>query len=383
MPANDEEKTLAPSQHKLQQAREEGNVSKSIELVGFFVMLSGLALVFFMIPYWIDGCKGIFTYITSFFTLQEFSAQELLWLTLSIGIEMLKMVLPVFLGLMIIGVIANVGQFGFLLSTKVLQPKLSKINPILGIKNVFSLKKLLDGFMITFKVFVAFVVGFVVFIGFFGELPTISRLRLYDQILWFREKALILIGILLILFFIMAVADYLIKRYQYMKSLRMSVKELKDETKRYEGNPEIKARIRQTQQKMARSRMMQEIPSASVVITNPTHYAVAIRYQDEDVDLGMAPRVVAKGVDELAIRIKAVAREYEIRIIENPPLARSLYAMTEVGGFIPHDLFRAVSEVLQQVAWLDHLQGKDTLLNTTIKARQKAQEAYQKSMQQN
>ena len=141
---------------------------------------------------------------------------------------MLKMVLPVFLGLMIIGVIANVGQFGFLLSTKVLQPKLSKINPILGIKNVFSLKKLLDGFMITFKVFVAFVVGFVVFVGFFGELPTISRLRLYDQILWFREKALILIGILLILFFIMAVADYLIKRYQYMKSLRMSVKELKD-----------------------------------------------------------------------------------------------------------------------------------------------------------
>lgn len=383
MPANDEEKTLAPSQHKLQQAREEGNVSKSIELVGFFVMLSGLALVFFMIPYWIDGCKGIFTYITSFFTLQEFSAQELLWLTLGIGIEMLKMVLPVFLGLMIIGVIANVGQFGFLLSTKVLQPKLSKINPILGIKNVFSLKKLLDGFMITFKVFVAFVVGFVVFVGFFGELPAISRLRLYDQILWFREKALILIGILLILFFIMAVADYLIKRYQYMKSLRMSVKELKDETKRYEGNPEIKARIRQTQQKMARSRMMQEIPSASVVITNPTHYAVAIRYQDEDVDLGMAPRVVAKGVDELAIRIKAVAREYEIRIIENPPLARSLYAMTEVGGFIPHDLFRAVSEVLQQVAWLDHLQGKDTLLNTTIKARQKAQEAYQKSMQQN
>lgn len=381
MPADDEEKTLAPSQHKLQQAREEGNVSKSIELVGFFVMLSGLALVFFMIPYWVDGCKGIFTYITSFFTLQEFGSQELLWLTLGIGIELLKMVLPVFLGLMIIGVIANVGQFGFLLSTKVLQPKLSRINPILGIKNVFSLKKLLDGFMITFKVFVAFVVGFVVFVGFFGELPTISRLRLYDQILWFREKALILIGILLILFFIMAVADYLIKRYQYMKSLRMSVKELKDETKRYEGNPEIKARIRQTQQKMARSRMMQEIPSASVVITNPTHYAVAIRYQDEDVDLGMAPRVVAKGVDELAIRIKAVAREYEIRIIENPPLARSLYAMTEVGGFIPHDLFRAVSEVLQQVAWLDHLQGKDTLLNTTIKARQKAQEAYQKSMQ--
>ncbi len=370
--AADDEKTLPASQHKLRRAKQEGNVGKSIELVGFFVMLVGLALLFFMLPYWVDGCRNIFAYTASLFSLPEFSSQELLLLSATLGLEMLKMILPIFLGLVVMGVLANVGQFGFLLSTKPIEPKLSKINPVTGAKNLFSLKKALDGFMITLKVFIAFIVGFVVFLGFFGDLPTVSRFRLYDQILWFRDKALILIGILLVIFAVMAVADFMIKRFQYMKSLRMSPKELKDETKQYEGNPEVRSRIRQMQQKIARTRMMQEVPKASVVITNPTHYAVAITYTDEYVDMNLPPRVVAKGIDELAIRIKALARESGVRIIENPPLARALYAMVEINDFVHPDLFRAVSEVLKQVAWLNHLQGEDTLYNTTLRAAQKA-----------
>ncbi|MGX2984111.1 flagellar biosynthesis protein FlhB [Helicobacter sp. 23-1048] len=370
--AADDEKTLPASQHKLRRAKQEGNVGKSIELVGFFVMLVGLALLFFMLPYWVEGCRNIFAYTASLFSLPEFSSQELLLLSATLGLEMLKMILPIFLGLVVMGVLANVGQFGFLLSTKPIEPKLSKINPVTGAKNLFSLKKALDGFMITLKVFIAFIVGFVVFLGFFGDLPTVSRFRLYDQILWFRDKALILIGILLVIFAVMAVADFMIKRFQYMKSLRMSLKELKDETKQYEGNPEVRSRIRQMQQKIARTRMMQEVPKASVVITNPTHYAVAITYTDEYVDMNLPPRVVAKGIDELAIRIKALARESGVRIIENPPLARALYAMVEINDFVHPDLFRAVSEVLKQVAWLNHLQGEDTLYNTTLRAAQKA-----------
>ncbi|RDU54803.1 flagellar biosynthesis protein FlhB [Helicobacter sp. MIT 00-7814] len=371
----DDEKTLAPSQHKISKAREEGNVSKSVELVGFFVMLCGLALIFFMIPFWVSGCENVFRHIASFFVVEEFDKQELLKLFLELLLEVFKMVAPVFIGLMIIGVVANVGQFGLLLAPKAVRPKLSKINPVTGIKNVFSLKKLLDGFMITLKVSIAFIVGFVVFISFFGELPTISRLSLYQQVLWFREKALILIGILLILFFAMAVADFMIKRYQYIKSLRMSVKELKDETKLHEGNPEIKARVRQMQQKIARSNMMREVPNASVVITNPTHYAVAVRYSDEELDKGTPPLIVAKGIDELAIRIKAIAREHNVRIIENPPLARQLYALAEVGTYIPEDLFIAVSKVLQQVAHLDSLQGKETLAKTLRKIDTRARTA--------
>ena len=281
---------------------------------------------------------------------------------------------------MVTGVIANIAQFGLLLSPKAIKPKLSKINPITGIKNVISLKKLLDGFMITLKVFVAFIVGFAVFVSFFNELSSVSMSGLYGQIMWFRQKALILIGVLLILFFIMAVSDYLIKRYQYIKSLKMSIKEVKDEYKQYEQSPEIKAKIRQMQQKIASNRMMQEIPSASVVITNPTHYAVALRYGEKEIEKGMPPVVVAKGIDELAIRIKGVAREYEIRIIENPPLARELYRQLDLNQAIPHDLFAAVGQVLQEVAYLDSLEGKNTMSEILQAAGAKAHQAQANTM---
>ena len=207
----------------------------------------------------------------------------------------------------------------------------------------------------------AFIIGFAVFVSFFDVLPSVSMGGLYAQILWFREKALMLIGVLLVLFFIMAVSDYLIKKYQYTKSLKMSIKEVKDEYKQYEQSPEIKAKIRRMQQKLAQSRMMQEIPSASVVITNPTHYAVALRYTQKEYERKMAPVVVAKGIDELAIRIKAVAREYGIRIVENPPLARAIYKQLDLNQTIPPELFGAVVQVLGEVARLDALEGKDSL----------------------
>lgn len=356
----DEEKTQAPSAHKIQKAREEGNVSKSPEFVGFFVLLVGLGLMFFLIPFWVQSAQKIFIYANAL--MQTDVDRRLLGnVMLSIAIEVFVMLAPLFLALMIVGILANIMQFGLLFSPKAIKPKLSKLNPISGIKNVISLKKLLDGFMITLKVFVAFIVGFAVFVSFFDELPSLSMSGLYLQILWFREKALILIGVLLILFFIMAISDYLIKKYQYTKSLRMSIKEVKDEYKQYEQSPEIKAKIRRMQQKLAQSRMMQEIPSASVVITNPTHYAVALRYSEKEYNKGVAPILVAKGIDELAIRIKSVAREYGIRIIENPPLARAIYKQLDLNQSIPHELFGAVVQVLQNVAYLDSLEGKDTL----------------------
>ena len=141
----------------------------------------------------------------------------------------------------------------------------------------------------------------------------------------------------------------------------MIIKEVKDEYKQYEQSPEIKAKIRQMQQKIASNRMMQEIPSASVVITNPTHYAVALRYSEKEIEKGMPPVVVAKGIDELAIRIKGIAREYDIKIIENPPLARELYRQLDLNQAIPHDLFAAVGQVLQEVAYLESLEGKNRM----------------------
>ena len=358
--ADDEEKTQAPSAHKIQKAREEGNVGKSPEFAGFFILLVGLGLMFLLIPFWVSSAEKIFLHISALMNL-DVDSRILGNLMLGIILEVFIMLAPLFIALMATGVIANIAQFGFLISPKAIKPKLSKINPISGFKNVISLKKLLDGFMITFKVFVAFIIGFAVFVSFFDELPSVSMGGLYAQILWFREKALMLIGVLLVLFFIMAVSDYLIKKYQYTKSLKMSIKEVKDEYKQYEQSPEIKAKIRRMQQKLAQSRMMQEIPSASVVITNPTHYAVALRYTQKEYERKMAPVVVAKGIDELAIRIKAVAREYGIRIVENPPLARAIYKQLDLNQTIPPELFGAVVQVLGEVARLDALEGKDSL----------------------
>jgi flagellar biosynthetic protein FlhB len=147
-------------------------------------------------------------------------------------------------------------------------------------------------------------------------------------------------------FFVFALIDFVYQKYTYKKSLRMSKQEIKDEYKQTEGNPEVKAKIRQLQREMAKKRMMAEVPKADVVITNPTHYAVAIRY---DKSKDEAPRVVAKGVDNLAIKIKEIAREAGVMIVENPPLARELYKSVEIGELIPPKLYKAVAEVLAYV----------------------------------
>jgi flagellar biosynthetic protein FlhB len=147
-------------------------------------------------------------------------------------------------------------------------------------------------------------------------------------------------------FFVFALIDFVYQKYTYKKSLRMSKQEIKDEYKQTEGNPEVKAKIRQLQREMAKKRMMAEVPKADVVITNPIHYAVAIRY---DKSKDEAPRVIAKGVDNLAIKIKEIAREAGVMIVENPPLARELYKSVEIDEFIPPKLYKAVAEVLAYV----------------------------------
>jgi len=178
------------------------------------------------------------------------------------------------------------------------------------------------------------------------ELPTVSLFPIGDQMRWFVEKLLILVGILLLLFFILAAIDLAIKRYQYFNSLKMSKQEVKDEYKQMEGNPEIKRKMRQIMMQAGMKRMMSNIPQADVVVTNPTHYAVALKY-DQKKD--RAPKVVAKGVDFLAIRIKEIAREHDILIVQNKPLAQDLYKMVDVDKAIPEELYQAVAEVLAYV----------------------------------
>lgn len=356
--AQDEEKTEAPSSRKIAKAREEGNVAKSPEVVGFLGLIVGIALMFLLFSYWLDGAQKTYVEVIKFVN-HELSLNDVLNLCFSLMWQSLLLIAPIFLALVIGGIAGNISQFGLLFAPKAIMPKLSKINPITGIKNVISLKKLLEGLFITLKVLLAFSLGFFIFLTFLDEIPAMSRLDVYAQMVWFRDRALFLIGALLVLFAFLALADFMIKRYQYIKSLRMSKKEVKDEHKQQEGSPEVKQKIRQMQLKAAMNRMMKNIPSASVVVTNPTHYAVALRFSKEDKDKFGVPIVVAKGIDHLALRIKSIAREHEIQIIENPPLARELYARIEIDHPIEDDMFVAVATLLKEVIRLEQLQGKN------------------------
>ena len=341
----DEEKTEAPSARKIEKAREEGNVLKSPDVNAFLGLVVGLVLIFLCFNFWVDGISNIFFQIYNSFN-QDLTRSDAISITISLTFQILYLLAPIFGALVLTGIVANISQSGFLLTTKAIQPKLQKLNFITGIKNIISLKKLLDGFLITFKVMTAFIIAFFVFLGFMKELTTVSLFPIGDQMIWLKDKALILIAILLAFFLVMAITDYLVKRYQYFKSLRMSKQEVKDEFKNQEGDQQIKGKIRSLMFQAAKKRMMQNIPSADVVVTNPTHYAVALRY---DSTKERAPRVLAKGVDFLAQRIKDIAKEHEIPIIENPPLARALYKDVDIDKEIPETLYQAMVEVLIKV----------------------------------
>ncbi|VEJ06056.1 flagellar biosynthesis protein [Helicobacter pullorum] len=352
----DEEKTEAPSARKIEKAREEGNVLKSPDVNAFLGLVVGLVLIFLCFNFWVDGISNIFFQIYNSFN-QDLTRSDAISITISLTFQILYLLAPIFGALVLTGIVANISQSGFLLTTKAIQPKLQKLNFITGIKNIISLKKLLDGFLITFKVMTAFIIAFFVFLGFMKELTTVSLFPIGDQMIWLKDKALILIAILLAFFLVMAITDYLIKRYQYFKSLRMSKQEVKDEFKNQEGDQQIKGKIRSLMFQAAKKRMMQNIPSADVVVTNPTHYAVALRY---DSTKERAPRVLAKGVDFLAQRIKDIAKEHEIPIIENPPLARALYKDVDIDKEIPETLYQAMVEVLIKVQQINDERKKSS-----------------------
>lgn len=341
--AQNEEKTELPSDYKKQKAREEGNVSKSQEVTGFLALLFGLGIIFLLLPFLGRRIENLFVYVMNF-RLDNFNDLGMLNLAIFIIKESIIIISPIFLVLVIAAIAGNVLQFGFLLTIKTIIPKFSKINMITGFKNLLSIRKLLDGFLITLKVSIALSLGCFVFLGFLQELPNIAFLNIFSQLIWLKDKALILGAILLVLFFFMASLDFYVRKRQYTQSLKMTKQEVKDEFKQLQGNPQIRARIRQTMRKMSSRKMLSNVSKATIVITNPTHYAVALKFVlHEDI----APIVIAKGTDLLAIRIKEIAREYNIPIREQPKLARDLYRLCEIDDYIPQELFRAVAEILQ------------------------------------
>jgi flagellar biosynthetic protein FlhB len=343
--ADDQEKTEDATPKKIEDARKEGNVPKSQDTSGvmtLFVAILGFLMLF---PFMAHHVVILFKY---YFSLIGTPLDKLFMIDIAVVTirEFLLIVMPLSAAVAIAGIIAAVSQFGFLFTTQAIAPDLKKIDPIKGTKNLFSMKKLIEGVKVTFKSFTTLGVGFVFFFLFIMELPTVSLFSLGDQLEWLRDKAIVIAFVMLLVIFVFAMIDLVIVRKQYFDGLKMSKQEIKDEMKNMEGDPLIKSKIRQIQMEASRKRMMAEVPNADVVITNPTHYAVALKYDEEKF---RAPVVVAKGMDNVAQKIKKIARENGVHIVQNPPLARSLYAQVEIEKPIPEELFGAVAEVLAYV----------------------------------
>ncbi len=341
------EKTEKATPKKRQDARKDGEVLLSKEVVTAVTVLTTFAALSvwgkYMLVFLSDYLKEE---INGLSVAQEFTNEFFTRKFLDVFLVILMAAAPIAIVSSAASIIAVIAQTKGLVSTKKIKPKFSHINPFTGIKRLFSLQAVVS---IIKGLIEIVVIGFVIYDKIKGKLPSIANLMRTDVIsgvAYLGSEVMDVVMTICLLFAFVAVADYLFQWWQYEKKLRMSKQEVKDEYKQLEGNPQIKQRIKQKQQEMAQRRMMAEVPTADVVIKNPTHYAVALRY---DIDNDIAPVVVAKGSDYLALRIIAVAEENGVYIQEDRPLAQTLYKTVELGHSIPKELYMAIAEILNIV----------------------------------
>jgi flagellar biosynthetic protein FlhB len=247
---------------------------------------------------------------------------------------------------LIVGVVISYLQVGFMFNVSSIKPKMSKINPIEGFKRIFSKKTLFTFIKTIIKLVIIGVIGYQVLMEYIPEMTQLVGVSLQEGLAIMFEKLMSLLNKIGIGLLVNAVADYIFEWFDHETKLKMTKQEIKDEYKKMEGDPLVKSNIRNKQLAMARMRMMQEVPNADVIITNPTHYAIAIKYKSGK---DKAPIVIAKGRDKVAEKIKEIAKNHDIVIVENKPLAQTLYRKVELGDQIPYDMFQAVAEILAYV----------------------------------
>lgn len=341
--ADEEEKTEEPTSKKIEDAKKEGNVNKSMEVTGAAILFFGSLYLLFFSSFSLLEIKKLMMYSYGFIG-QELDSTVFFSITYSVTITLLKALAPLFILVVVLTLATNWMQFGFI--TVPLKFDLQKLDPIKGMQNIFGLKKLIEAFKLTLKLIIIIVVMFVLFILTNKDFLSIMNMETNATISIMVQLTIYFILAILLILIIFAIIDFYFSRHYYMKSLRMSKQEIKDEFKNMEGDPLVKGRIRRIQMQMAQKRMMSNVPDADVVITNPTHYAVALKYDNK---VNSAPLVVGKGIDFLALKIKDVARENDIPIIENPALARSLYEQIDIDKEIPSDFYKAMAEIFSYV----------------------------------
>ncbi|WP_368263746.1 fused FliR family export protein/FlhB family type III secretion system protein [Clostridium paraputrificum] len=341
-----EEKTEEATPKKKSEARKKGQVARSKD-VGLAITMVTCTLVILLLSSMIVGnLKDTMIYFLQSGMLQDINEMSIKSIVITILLKAALCILPVVIPIMIAGIVASLMQTGFLLTGEPLKPKFSKLNPISGFKNMFSKKSFVD---------LLKNLAVVTVIGFIGFLYVRDN---YDKILQISNTYLpslggqvqdLVVGIFFqvsLVLVIIAAADYFVQFRFHQKDLRMTKQEIKEEYKQMEGDPQIKSKIKQKQREMATRRMMASVADATVVITNPTHLSIALKYEEGNNE---APKVVAKGADLVALKIKEVAKENDVPIMENKPLARMIYEQVDIDREVPQEMYQAVAEILAMV----------------------------------
>lgn len=343
MSEDDDSKTEEPTEKRLSKAREDGNVPISQEVKSLLTLISALIILAMVAPFVVRHIGGILkNYLEHMYEIPmdlEGLRKYMIGVSIDVGIVL---ALPISL-MVVLAIVANVGQVGLLLSSKKLTPNLNRINPVEGVKKLFSKQKIVDFLKSLLKIGIVGTIATAVILPIFPH-PDVLMGQDFSYALEELYWLLVVLTFTFCLAFaLLALADWVWTRWEHRQKLKMTRQEVKDEHKQAEGDPMVKGRIRSLRMRRVRERMMQAVPTASVVVTNPTHYAVALKY---DMETMPAPKLVAKGVDFLAQKIRESAEENDVPIVENPPLARALYASVELDQDIPPDHYKAVAEVI-------------------------------------
>ncbi len=340
------ERTERATSKRRQEAREEGQVARSVELNTLLIFTAGLISINFfalvmlghyweMMRYALINCASIDVSVLNITNLIAFYL-----------VKALAIVAPVFIVIIVAAILANVAQVGFMVSAKPMTPNFDRIDPVKGFKNMFSKHKVGDLVKGVLKIFIIGYTAFKTVINRIDRFPMLIDQSVREILLFIAYMIFKVMFNVILIYTVIALLDYAFQKWRYEEDIKMTKQEVKEELKQQEGDPLIKGRIRSVQRELARRRMMKEVERAEVVVTNPIHLAVALRYDMKKMD---APMVVAKGARLIAEKIKEIAKEHNVPIVEDKALAQTLYKNVEIDEFVPMELFKAVAEILAYV----------------------------------
>lgn len=346
------EKTEKATPKRRRDERKKGNIFLSKDIVTVFTLVGGFYLLKFTFTDSYTVMKQVMLqYLGYIGTVEEVSDSFAQEIAMGLTMVSVRVILPLMALIVILSIVATVFQTKPLFAVDSLKPKFNRLNPLQGIKRLFSLRSIVELFKGIIKISILFYIIYHFIEGEITHLPRLFSMSIVQSCAYMFQTIFSMVVKISIAFAAISVFDFFYQKWDYEKQLRMSKQEIKEEFKQMEGDPQVKGKIKELQRKMAMSRMMQQVPDADVVIRNPTHFAVALKYNPEKDN---APVLVAKGQDELALRIVKVAEENNVFVMENRPLARAIFSTTELNQELPSNFYGAVAEILVHVYKLNH-----------------------------